>query len=91
MRGMETTILLDVPQPHEDAGHIGTRLKQLREAHGLTQQELAVAADVSVSIVFQIEQGRQTNPKIATLLALAGALGVSVSALLSAPKKRRSD
>ena len=81
---------LEVPQPNEDAGHIGPRLKQLREAHGLTQQELAAAAGLSVSIVFQIEQGRQTNPKIATLLALSRALGVGVSALLSAPKKRRT-
>jgi transcriptional regulator with XRE-family HTH domain len=56
-------------------------LKQLREAAGMSQQELAVAAGLSVSIVSQIERGSRSDPRVSTVLALAKALGVGVEQL----------
>jgi transcriptional regulator with XRE-family HTH domain len=57
---------------------VGKRLKQLREAAGLTQQELAFRAGLSVSNLSQIEQGKKADPRASTLLALARALGVTM-------------
>jgi transcriptional regulator with XRE-family HTH domain len=68
-----------------DLGSLGKRLKGMREAAGLTQQRLAVKAGVSVSSLFQLEQGQKTDPRISTVAALAGALGVSVDDLLGPP------
>jgi transcriptional regulator with XRE-family HTH domain len=61
---------------------IRARLKQLRHAAGISQQELASRAGLSVSVVCQIEQGRRTDPRISTLKAVADALGVSVAVLV---------
>jgi transcriptional regulator with XRE-family HTH domain len=60
---------------------LGRRLKRLREAAGLSQQDLAVRAGLSVSVVSQIEQGKKTDPRMTTVLFLAEALGVNVEAL----------
>src|SRR5262249_24218965 len=59
----------------------GTRFKRLRERAGLSQQELATRASVSMSVVFQIEQGKKKDPKLSTVAALAGALGMTVGEL----------
>jgi transcriptional regulator with XRE-family HTH domain len=68
---------------------IGQSVKDLRAAAGLTQQELAVRAGLSVSVVSQIEQVTNADPRLSTLAALAGALGVSLDQLaggvMSAP------
>jgi transcriptional regulator with XRE-family HTH domain len=51
---------------------------------------LAGAPGLSMSVVEGIEQGRRRNPRLSTLLALAGALGVGLDALtggLPAAKK----
>ena len=61
---------------------IAQRLRELRADAGLSQQALAVAAGLSVSIVAQLERGATANPRISTLLALAKALGVAVDELL---------
>jgi transcriptional regulator with XRE-family HTH domain len=57
------------------------RLRSLRVAAGLTQQDLAVKAGLSVSVVAHIEVGRIPNPRLDTIRALAIALGCSVDAL----------
>lgn len=57
---------------------LGVRLKQAREAAGISQQELASRAGLSMSLVAGIEQGRATDPRLSTLLALAGVLGVKL-------------
>jgi transcriptional regulator with XRE-family HTH domain len=62
---------------------LARRLKQLREAAGLSQQELAVAAGLSVSIVSQIEQGRREDPRVSTLAAVARVLSATIDDLLS--------
>ncbi len=53
-------------------------LKQLREAAGLTQFELAVKAGLNLSAITQIESGRRRSPRIDTCRAIAVALGVTV-------------
>src|SRR5580658_4104913 len=60
------------------------RLKELREAAGLTQERLAHQAGLTKDGVAQLEQGRR-EPTWATVLALAGALGVSCEAFTAKP------
>ncbi len=62
---------------------VGRRIKELREAAGITQQQLAVKAGLSVSNLSQIEQGQKADPRISTLYALAVALDVSLDAFVS--------
>lgn len=64
--------------------HFAGRLRELREAAGLTQQQLAERAGVSARTVSSLEQAVYvaTWP---TVLALATALGVNTSAFESAP------
>ncbi len=61
---------------------ISRRLKGLRDKAGLSQQDLATKADLSVSLVAKLEQGKKADPRASTLLALADALGVKPGALL---------
>jgi transcriptional regulator with XRE-family HTH domain len=61
---------------------ISLRLKSLREAAGLSQQEVAMRADLSLSLVAKLEQGKKADPRASTLLALAEALAVRPGALL---------
>jgi transcriptional regulator with XRE-family HTH domain len=72
------------------------RLKQLRALAGLTQQELATRAEVSIALILGLEQGKQDNPRLTTLRKLAAALGCTVGRLVDeppsavAPPKRRT-
>lgn len=60
------------------------RLKALREAAGLTQQELAVKAGTNAGVIAGLEQqGGTPDPRLSTVAALAKALGVSVEDLMS--------
>lgn len=61
---------------------LGVKLKQLREAVGLTQQVLAARADVSYSTVSKLEQGSVTRPSIKTLQKLVGVLGYDLDLLV---------
>jgi transcriptional regulator with XRE-family HTH domain len=58
------------------------RVKQLREARGMSQMSLAVAAGLSMSVVTQLEQGYKADPRVSTAVALSRALGVTVDELL---------
>ncbi|OKJ97022.1 XRE family transcriptional regulator [Streptomyces sp. CB03234] len=64
---------------------IGDRLRGLREFRGLTQEELADRAGVSVSIVQKLEQNRRQSAHLSTLRALAFALDVELERLLGQP------
>ncbi|GAA2603572.1 helix-turn-helix transcriptional regulator [Streptomyces axinellae] len=64
---------------------IGDRLGRLRERRGLTQEQLAARAGVSVDVVRKLEQNRRLTARMATLNALAQALDVEVSVLVGAP------
>jgi transcriptional regulator with XRE-family HTH domain len=59
---------------------LGLRVRNLREARGLSLKQLAKAAEVSESFVSQVERG-VANPSVASLRRLAGALDASVGAL----------
>ena len=67
-----------------DESTIGERIRELRQGI-FTQHDLAVAADVSVHTIRQLEQGRRQTASIATLARLARALGVDVGELLGRP------
>lgn len=61
---------------------LSQRIKSLREAAGLSQQEVATRGDLSLSLVAKLEQAKKADPRASTLLALAGALGVRPGQLL---------
>lgn len=60
---------------------IGARLKQARMEKNLSQQQLAEAADISVSFLSNLENGRQTM-NIKTLSSLLDILNISADWLL---------
>ncbi len=57
---------------------MGYRLQQVREAAGLTQDQLAAKSGVSRNWIWKIETGKTENVSIKVLLALANALGVKM-------------
>jgi transcriptional regulator, XRE family len=60
-----------------------TKLKQLREQKGLSQEKFARIADVSNNTVVNIESSKQTNPTIETVSKIAKALEVKIEELFS--------
>lgn len=57
---------------------IGSKIKELRIAKGLTQEELADRAELSKGFISQLERDL-TSPSIATLADILQCLGVSVA------------
>ena len=64
---------------------VGAAVRRERLRAGLSASELARAAGLAKSTLSQLESG-SGNPAIETLWTLANALGVSVAALLEAPR-----
>ncbi len=69
---------------------IGTALRALREARGMTARQLALDADVSPAMVSRIENG-QVSPSISTLSALSAALEVPLVSLFRDTASGHSD
>ena len=63
----------------------GKRLKELRLKQGLTQQQLAEKASISVAFLSFIEQGRR-NGSLQTYADLSKALGLDLGDLLRSDK-----
>jgi transcriptional regulator with XRE-family HTH domain len=63
-------------------------LRHLREARGVTQEEVAHRAGLTVTAVARVERGR-TDPAWSTVLRIADALGVSLAELGAAVEARR--
>lgn len=63
-------------------GRLGANVKRLREAKGLSQEELAHQADMHRTYLSGIERGRR-NPTVTVLERLAKPLGVSAGELVS--------
>jgi len=63
------------------AATVGERLRALRSERGLTQEQLAGLASVSVDLVKKLEQGRRESARLTSLAALADALDVPLSEL----------
>jgi transcriptional regulator with XRE-family HTH domain len=67
--------------------HIAARVKELREARGMTQGQLADAAGVMRTYIVRLEAGRY-DPRLSTILKLAKALRVAPEALLTSTRGR---
>ena len=61
---------------------LGEVVRELREARGLTQAQLAEKAQVALSLVLSLEVGSQTSPSRQILYRLARALDVPAKRLL---------
>ncbi|MFD9764911.1 helix-turn-helix domain-containing protein [[Kitasatospora] papulosa] len=61
-------------------GGFGALLRGLRTGAGLSQEELALAAGVSVRALSYMERGRSRGPQRRTVQALAQALGLNADA-----------
>jgi transcriptional regulator with XRE-family HTH domain len=61
---------------------LGIRLRAARERLGWTREALAFHSELSWSAIAQVESGRRTNVRPQTLVALAGALGVTIDYLV---------
>ena len=68
-------------QAAEIAAAIALNVRELRSERKLSLDDLAKAAGVTKSHVWEIEKGNSTNPTITTCINLARALGVSVGYL----------
>jgi transcriptional regulator with XRE-family HTH domain len=66
-------------------GRLSRNVKQLREARGLTQQQMAKLAGLPRATWAHLESG-EANPTLAVLDRAATALSVSIEELLSAPR-----
>ena len=66
----------------------GARLRELRQAQGLSQEEVAHRAGVHVTYLSGIERGKR-NPSLKNIRRVAMALGVGVGELFSFEKSSR--
>ncbi len=66
----------------------GAALRRVRLASGLTQEQLALEADVQRNFISLIETGRN-QPTISTITKLARALGMKASALVAEAEKQQ--
>lgn len=67
---------------------IGNRLKALRTQKGWSMRKLAEAADVSPSLISQIENGN-INPSARSLYSMAGALNVPFDQFFADPSEEK--
>jgi transcriptional regulator with XRE-family HTH domain len=75
-----------MPLPSEPQPALGNALRELRAEAGISQEELAHRASLTVGTVSVIERGR-SNPTWATLKALVNALEVSMTELAARTEK----
>ncbi len=66
-----------------DGAKVGSRLRELRKAAGLTQAELARRTGIHRPNIARVEAGRHT-PSLDTLARIAAAIGVPATRVLSA-------
>jgi transcriptional regulator with XRE-family HTH domain len=71
----------DFPWSPAPPADLGGRLRELRRGCGLSQEQLADKAGVSVDLISKLEQGRRTSARLESLGLLAGALGVGTAQL----------
>ena len=67
---------------------VGTNVANLRKQHNLTVRELGVSADVSYTVIYDLENFR-VLPKVETIIKLANALGTTFEKLFEI--KQQSD
>ena len=64
------------------ARRLGEVLRELREARGLTEAQLAERAQIALSFITLIEANQETKPSPQILQRIARALGVPAKRLL---------
>jgi len=57
---------------------MGFKVKEIRESKGMTQEELEEKSGISRQTISAIENGKKTDVKSGTMIALARALGASI-------------
>ncbi|MCU0667904.1 MAG: helix-turn-helix domain-containing protein, partial [Myxococcota bacterium] len=67
------------------ATNLGANVRRLREARGLSQQQMAKLADLPRPTWASLESG-SANPTLVVLLRVAGALQVSIEELIGPPR-----
>lgn len=70
-----------MPITEKGVENIKTRLKEIREKKGLTQEELAAKSGVSRTIISYLENDRTECVMTSTLTKLADALGEKVTTI----------
>ena len=60
---------------------LARNIKSLRAVHALTQEDLSLNTEISLSVLRELEHGRG-NPTLSTLERLADGLDVDLSSLL---------
>ena len=68
----------------------GRRVREIRKKAGLSQEALALAADLDRSYVGQVERGEK-NISLSNIWRLAAALGIEPSALLTRGRSAKRD
>jgi len=76
---------LEMPLSRQLKLHIARTVAQVRVSRGLTQQQLADAAELSRATVHLIEGGLG-DPRLSTIARLAEALNVKLMDLLDPPR-----
>ena len=61
---------------------VGSNVRALRLAKGMTQEQLAFEADLDLTYVGGIERGKR-NPSLLVMVRLAHAVGVPLEAMFS--------
>ena len=64
------------------------RLREIREAQGMSQRWLADLAGITQAALFRLETG-ETDPRLSTLRQIAKALGVTVGEIIGETKPAR--
>jgi transcriptional regulator with XRE-family HTH domain len=67
---------------------VSARLRELREARGVSMRTLATRSGLSANALSMIERGK-TSPSVSTLYKLAGALGVSITAFFGVENEKK--
>lgn len=61
---------------------VGDRIRTIRKAKGLTQEELGEKADLHYKYIGEVERG-EVNPSVETLAAVAKALDINITQLFA--------
>lgn len=66
---------------------VASRLRELREARGISMRSLATKSGLSANALSMIERGK-TSPSVSTLYKLADALGVAITSFFGVENSR---
>lgn len=72
-------------EKHSERSELGDRLRKRRKSRGLTMQDVADRAGLSIGFISQIERGLAA-PSLSSLVALARVLQSEVSSFLDQPR-----